>query len=238
MPVNIKLTNMQDIEGAVADFTNLETVVNNEPKRIFRSVLEDESGLMQCKRKCIHFKDTEFGIKARLDAQRHRRRVRDNYDECLLLMATEEGEHTLFLGLTSQSKSDCILLVRYSSRNPEEVYFVNVKTASTPIETQKPLVKIGSHDQTLVATSTYRSRICSAAKARPVADVGKTREIVDEEKELDEDKLSTEMCILRTRERLVPDDQNEGTEEQIESTDGQRKGTEDHTEERSATQSN
>ncbi|GJW83318.1 putative ribonuclease H-like domain-containing protein [Tanacetum coccineum] len=88
-------------------------------------------------------------------------------------------------------------------------------------------------------------------------DVGRTREIVDEEKEIDEDILSTEDVLSTDKEKVSTDrpivstdgskvstdrqvegtdEQNEGTEEQIESTDGQRKGTEDHTEEGSATQ--
>ncbi|GJY01964.1 ribonuclease H-like domain-containing protein [Tanacetum coccineum] len=54
-------------------------------------------------------------------------------------------------------------------------------------------------------------------------DEGRTREIVDEDKEIDENILSTEMQI-------------EGTNEQIESTDKQRKCTDDHTEEGSDTQ--
>ncbi|GJT50441.1 hypothetical protein Tco_0976598 [Tanacetum coccineum] len=81
-------------------------------------------------------------------------------------------------------------------------------------------------------------------------DVGRIREMVDEDKEIDENILSTE-DVLSTDKPIVStdgskvstdrqiegtDEQNKGTEEQIESTDGQRKGTEDHTEEGSATQ--
>ncbi|GJV73968.1 putative ribonuclease H-like domain-containing protein [Tanacetum coccineum] len=58
-------------------------------------------------------------------------------------------------------------------------------------------------------------------------DVRRTREIVDEDKEIDE-KIT---LLLR-----CTDEQIEGTEEQIKSTNGQRKGTKDHTEEGSATQ--
>ncbi|GJR41597.1 hypothetical protein Tco_1309700 [Tanacetum coccineum] len=52
--------------------------------------------------------------------------------------------------------------------------------------------------------------------------VGRTRDIVGEEKENDENILSTEDVL--------------STDEQIKSTDEQRKGTEDHTKEGSATQ--
>ncbi|GKG16198.1 hypothetical protein Tco_0358521, partial [Tanacetum coccineum] len=56
-------------------------------------------------------------------------------------------------------------------------------------------------------------------------DVGRTREIVDEDKEIDDNILSTEkMYLVLTKRKQI-----EGTDEQIESTDKQRKGTEDHT---------
>ncbi|GJT77766.1 hypothetical protein Tco_1044491 [Tanacetum coccineum] len=79
-------------------------------------------------------------------------------------------------------------------------------------------------------------------------DVGRTREIVDEEKELDEDILSTEDVLSTDKEKVSTDrpivsidgskvrtdrqvegtdEQIKGTKEQIESTDGQRKGTEE-----------
>ncbi|GJT73538.1 hypothetical protein Tco_1032824 [Tanacetum coccineum] len=61
-------------------------------------------------------------------------------------------------------------------------------------------------------------------------DEGRAREMVDEvQGDLKKINFSTE-DVLSTEEHI------EGTEEQVESTDGQRKGTEDHTEERSATQ--
>ncbi|GKA15594.1 hypothetical protein Tco_0695341 [Tanacetum coccineum] len=81
-------------------------------------------------------------------------------------------------------------------------------------------------------------------------DVGRTREIVDEEKEIDENILSTEDVLTTDKEKVSTDRpivstngskvstdrQIEGTDEQIKSTDEQRKGTEDHTKEGSATQ--
>ncbi|GJY67174.1 ribonuclease H-like domain-containing protein, partial [Tanacetum coccineum] len=88
-------------------------------------------------------------------------------------------------------------------------------------------------------------------------DIGRTREIVDEEKDIDENILSTEDVVSTNKEKVSidrptistdgskvstdkqiegTDEQIKGTEEQIKSTDGQRKGTEDHTKEGSATQ--
>ncbi|GKC53553.1 hypothetical protein Tco_1076298 [Tanacetum coccineum] len=62
-------------------------------------------------------------------------------------------------------------------------------------------------------------------------DVGRTRDIVGEEKKNAEDVLSTEDVLILTRRK-----QKDSTDEQVEGTDEQRKGTDDHTEEGSATQ--
>ncbi|GKF34254.1 hypothetical protein Tco_0107454, partial [Tanacetum coccineum] len=81
-------------------------------------------------------------------------------------------------------------------------------------------------------------------------DVGRTRDVVDEEKENDEDVLSTE-DILSTAQQKVStnkekvstdkpkistDRQKDSTDEQNEGTDDQNKGTDEHTKEGRATQ--
>ncbi|GKG12943.1 hypothetical protein Tco_0349903, partial [Tanacetum coccineum] len=79
-------------------------------------------------------------------------------------------------------------------------------------------------------------------------DEGRTREIVDKDKEIEENVLSTEDVLSTDKEgvstdiakvstdrpivstdgsKVSTDKQIEGTDEQIESTDGQRKGTEE-----------
>ncbi|GJR17152.1 reverse transcriptase domain-containing protein [Tanacetum coccineum] len=82
-------------------------------------------------------------------------------------------------------------------------------------------------------------------------DVGRTRDIVGEEKENDENILSTEDVLSTSttkvstdRQKDSTDEQNEGTDEQskgtddqIKGTDEQSKGTDDHTEGGSVTQS-
>ncbi|GJV61195.1 putative ribonuclease H-like domain-containing protein [Tanacetum coccineum] len=81
-------------------------------------------------------------------------------------------------------------------------------------------------------------------KTKNYQDEGRTREVVDKDKEIDENILSTEEVLISTDGSKVSTDrqikgtneQIESTEEQSESTDGQRKGTEDHIEEGSATQ--
>ncbi|GKC98997.1 hypothetical protein Tco_1169272 [Tanacetum coccineum] len=75
-------------------------------------------------------------------------------------------------------------------------------------------------------------------------DVGRTREMVDEDKEIDENILSTEDVLSTDKEAVSTDkekvstdrqiegtdEQNEGTEEQIEGTDEQNEGTEEQIE--------
>ncbi|GKB15766.1 hypothetical protein Tco_0849689 [Tanacetum coccineum] len=79
---------------------------------------------------------------------------------------------------------------------------------------------------------------------------GRTRKMVDEDKEIDKRILSTEDVLSTDKEGVSTDfekvstdrqiegteEQREGTEEKVESTDGQIKGTEDQTEEEIATQ--
>ncbi|GKC20772.1 hypothetical protein Tco_1022922, partial [Tanacetum coccineum] len=81
-------------------------------------------------------------------------------------------------------------------------------------------------------------------------DVGRTRDIVGEEKEYAEDVLSTEDILSTDKEKVSTDRpivstdgskvstdrQKDSTAEQIEGTDEQRKGTDDHTKEGSVTQ--
>ncbi|GJX82966.1 hypothetical protein Tco_0332447 [Tanacetum coccineum] len=68
-------------------------------------------------------------------------------------------------------------------------------------------------------------------------DEGRTRDVVDEEKENAEDALSTEDVLSTAQQKKdSTDKQNKGTDDQIEGTDEQSKGTDDHTKEGSATQ--
>ncbi|GKD42810.1 putative ribonuclease H-like domain-containing protein, partial [Tanacetum coccineum] len=65
---------------------------------------------------------------------------------------------------------------------------------------------------------------------------GRTREMVDEDKEIDEVRLSTEDAVSTDKEGVSTDEQVEGTEEIFESTEKQIKGTEDQTKEEIDTQ--
>ncbi|GJT01445.1 putative ribonuclease H-like domain-containing protein [Tanacetum coccineum] len=187
-------TSSFDDEGAVADFTNLETVVNvspiptsrihsthpralisrdsklsssNKKQKDFKALVM-KAGLMLCNKNWLQFeiqkvwvlvdlpygkkaigtkwvyqnKKDERGVvvrnKARLVAQGHRQEEGIDYDEM-----NSMGELTFFLGLQVKQKEDGIFISqdKYVADILKKFDFANVKTASTPIETQKPLVK-------------------------------------------------------------------------------------------------
>ncbi|GJY47358.1 putative ribonuclease H-like domain-containing protein [Tanacetum coccineum] len=71
------------------------------------------------------------------------------------------GELTFFLGLQVKQKADGIFISqdKYVAEIPKKFDFANVKTASTPIETQKPLVK--DEEASDVDVHLYRSMIGS-----------------------------------------------------------------------------
>ncbi|GKD12342.1 hypothetical protein Tco_1196749, partial [Tanacetum coccineum] len=71
------------------------------------------------------------------------------------------GELTFFLGLQVKQKEDGIFISqdKYVAEIPKKFDFASVKIASTPIETQKPLVK--DEEATNVDVHLYRSMISS-----------------------------------------------------------------------------
>ncbi|GKC47959.1 uncharacterized mitochondrial protein-like protein [Tanacetum coccineum] len=71
------------------------------------------------------------------------------------------GELTFFLGLQVKKKEDGIFISQdmYVAKILKKFDFINVKTASTPIETQKPLVK--DEEASDVDVHLYRSMIGS-----------------------------------------------------------------------------
>ncbi|GJS64593.1 ribonuclease H-like domain-containing protein [Tanacetum coccineum] len=175
-------TSSYDDEGAVADFTNLETVVNVSPiptsrdssfiihltsRRSNLSVQKEET-------KIVKFRDTEsLGLsRFALWEEGYRYKVgfiENKKDERGVVVRNKEvyqmdvksaflygkideeihGRYLSFLveewiqkrniGTNSLPKSRTNM--NYITRNLKKFDFANVKTASTPIETQKPLVK-------------------------------------------------------------------------------------------------
>ncbi|GJU16034.1 putative ribonuclease H-like domain-containing protein [Tanacetum coccineum] len=191
-----------DDEGAVADFTNLETIVNVSPiptSRIISSypsalILGDPPQQFKQEAKAIgtkwvyRNKKDERGVvvrnKARLVAQGHRK---DKHDIILVQVYVDDiifgykeswcdefealmksrfqmssmGELTFFLRLQVKQKEDGIFMCqdKYVAEMLKKFDFANVKIASTPIETQKPLVK--DEEASDVDVHLYRSMIGS-----------------------------------------------------------------------------
>ncbi|GKD33909.1 hypothetical protein Tco_1249418, partial [Tanacetum coccineum] len=172
-------------------------------------------------------------------------------------LSGNEGE------LTLQSVYDlCLSLCAQVSDQAKEIQHLKAqikklkKQAKPVIHHHKAWLKSVSLKQRLTRKS-FPKKQRVHKESRMLKMWGRIREIVDKEKDLDEDILSTEDVLSTDKEKVSTDrpivstdgskvstdrqvegtdEQNEGTEEQIESTDGQRKGTEDHTEEGSATQ--
>ncbi|GJS02316.1 putative ribonuclease H-like domain-containing protein [Tanacetum coccineum] len=83
---------------------------------------------------------------------------KDKHD---IILMSSMGELTFFLGLQVKQKADGIFISqdKYVAEILKKFDFVNVKTASTPIETQKPLVK--DEEASDVDVHLYRSMIGS-----------------------------------------------------------------------------
>ncbi|GJT72852.1 uncharacterized mitochondrial protein-like protein [Tanacetum coccineum] len=149
-----------DDEGAVSDFTNLEPVVNVSPIPTSRInsihpstlILGDPQSAVQTRSKVTK----SSGAHA----------FRSWCDEFEALMKSKfqissMGELTFFLGLQVKQKEDGIFISqdKYVAEILKKFDFVSVKTASTPIETHKPLVK--DEEASDVDVHLYRSMIGS-----------------------------------------------------------------------------
>ncbi|GJX26840.1 ribonuclease H-like domain-containing protein [Tanacetum coccineum] len=186
-------TSSYDDEGAVADFTNLETVVNVSPiptSRIHSThpralILGDPNSAVQTRSKVntssgahafVSYKISEAledeswvdAIRGTIDKTLFLKK--DKHDIILVQVYVDDiifgstkkswcdefealmksrfqmssmGELTFFLGLQVKQKADGIFIIqdKYVAEILKKFDFTNVKTASTPIETQKPLVK-------------------------------------------------------------------------------------------------
>ncbi|GKA52561.1 putative ribonuclease H-like domain-containing protein, partial [Tanacetum coccineum] len=189
-PSNGNFTNASyDDEGAVADFTNLESTVNIEPKKISQA-LEDEVRFTQRLPQSLICYLSYFLLKSRyrrgtivktLFIKKDKNDImlvqvyvddiifdstkRSGCDEFEALMKSRfqmsfMGELTFFLGLQVKQKEDGIL-IQYDKyvSDLKKFYFASVKTVSTPIETQKSLTK--DEEAADVDEHLYRSMIGS-----------------------------------------------------------------------------
>ncbi|GJT61299.1 hypothetical protein Tco_1004832 [Tanacetum coccineum] len=113
----------------------------------------------------------------------------------------------------------------------------NILSTEDVLSTDKEVV---STDKEVVSTDKEKVSTDRPIVSTDGSKISTDRQIegTDEQNEGTEEHIEgTEEHIEGTEEHIEGTEEHiEGTEEQVESTDGQRKGTEDHTEERSATQ--
>ncbi|GJR62059.1 putative ribonuclease H-like domain-containing protein [Tanacetum coccineum] len=165
-----------DDEGAVADFTNLETIVNMDVTSAFLYGTIDEEVYVSQPPGFVDPKSPKKVYKVVKALYGLHQTPRAWYatlstflswcDEFEALMKSRfqmssMGELTFFLGLQVKQKEDGIFISqdKYVAEILKKFDFASVKTASTPIETQKPLVK--DEEATDVDVHLYRSMIGS-----------------------------------------------------------------------------
>ncbi|GJV69388.1 putative ribonuclease H-like domain-containing protein [Tanacetum coccineum] len=187
---NIFSTVSTPAKASMADFTNLETVVNVSPiptSRIHHThpkalILGDPNSAVQTRSKEISGAlEDESWVDAMQEELLQFWRYRSLGFSRFALWGSNEiswwvsfealmksrfqmssmGELTFFLGLQVKQKPDGIFISqdKYVAKILKKFDFANVKTASTPIETQKPLVK--DEEASDVDVHLYRSMIGS-----------------------------------------------------------------------------
>ncbi|GJS25625.1 hypothetical protein Tco_0454257, partial [Tanacetum coccineum] len=250
-------TSSYDDEGAVADFTNLETVVNVSPiptSRIHSShpttlILGDPTSAVQTRSKVTDQAKEIQHLKAQIKKLKKQAKPVIHQHRAWLKSVSLKQR------LTRKS------FPKKQRTHKESVSKQGRKFAKGESSVQRDPLFDELPEDTVDHMETENAQ-----------DEGRTRDIVDEDKEIEENVLSTEDVLSTDKEKVSTDrpivstdgskvstdrqiegtdehiegtdeqvegteEHNEGTEkhiegtdEHIESTDGQRKGTEDHTE--------
>nr|GEV66252.1 uncharacterized mitochondrial protein AtMg00810-like [Tanacetum cinerariifolium] len=147
-------------KGVVTNFNNLETIMSVSPTPTTRihtihtktQILRDPLSAVQTRSK-VHKNSKAHALKYWCD----------EFEELMKnrFQMSSMGEITFFLGLQVKQKEDGIFISpnKYVAKILKKFDFLSVKTASTPIETQKPLVK--DEEAANVDVHLYRSMIGS-----------------------------------------------------------------------------
>ncbi|GJV95319.1 hypothetical protein Tco_1546896 [Tanacetum coccineum] len=157
-----------DDEGTVADFTNLETIVNVSPIPTSRInsihpstlILGDPKSAVQTRSK-VTKSSRAYAFVSYI--QKQRRNNHKDFQHCLFTCFLSQNEpKKISEALEDESWVDAMqeeLQDKYVAEILKKFDFISVKTASTPIETQKPLVK--DEEASEVDVHLYRSMIGS-----------------------------------------------------------------------------
>nr|GEZ22988.1 hypothetical protein [Tanacetum cinerariifolium] len=169
----------EDNVGAEADFNNLETLITVSPIpttrvhkdypvsqiigdmssttqiRSMTRVVQDQGGLSQMFNDDFHTYDIIFGATNKDLCKSFEKLMKDKFQ------MSSMGELTFFLGLRVKQKKDGIFISqdKYVAEILKKFGLTERKSASTPIDTQKPLLK--DPDGEDVDVHTYRSTIGS-----------------------------------------------------------------------------
>nr|GEV91299.1 hypothetical protein [Tanacetum cinerariifolium] len=161
MPALEDITYSDDEEdvGAEADFSNLETNLTKNPKW-YTKLLKIPVGLKLCRRSFFNSRCKRN--KARLVAQGHTQDEGIDYEEVFAPVARIEAIRYMFVNL--QDLKTLIILIRFTKWSTYSMDCIKAleldgKSASTPIDTEKPLLK--DTDGQDVDVHTYRSMIGS-----------------------------------------------------------------------------
>nr|GEX57921.1 hypothetical protein [Tanacetum cinerariifolium] len=149
-----------DDEGAVADFTNLESTMNFRqgaklnPRRYLKQ-LKMKVGLMLCRKSCCNSRLSKFGfwLTYLLGRKIEAIRIFLAFASYMRFIVYQMDVKSAFLyGKINEEKENGIFISQdeYVAEILKKFDFISVKTASTSIKTKKPLVKdVEADDVTL-----------------------------------------------------------------------------------------